>query len=782
MVRFHIDEAIRLIKTHVFVVNKEDEKLNPEDHSYTVDLIAAYLFQVVERVKISKYITEGDKTEAEAKAEFEEKIDQEAEGDAEKLDSAIQKYKSSRVSPSTETDYHKIEDWLKEEYKILSKKTPVSGEDLQDPRSFFRKVAVKNFDLYPIFLDKIYRNWTVDNYSNFFIKSLSEEIYYHLIKSFLNAEYLIKDDYGKTIYEQILKVYFEEIETYPNPDILYLQKSLLKVFWQIIGACKTIRHQLEYPNKKIVLIEQDREQKANTFFISRSDKLIGKKETVPYENFMESLIDITIIDHIYRSNRKNLKQLFLFLERAQDLEKGFVKKTKPLVELAKLKANTLLYGILSQKDKYYIFSTEQNIEFFTEDNTAPFDKYKFKKESLYGFNNVASNILKRYIDKDEIRDYKSCDYKGSKFEDLSLYDMATEKGIKKYNSHWKYFEKLRTLDNSIDIENQIQYLKECIEFCKNKNSTVKLSLPFLLKLIFSLHKIIEKSFIDLKEFKTDIPPKFIGDVEYFIRSMKGLLSKLHLFINTFENENAPYSFHPYFKDCFYQKTQNNDIKTFSFTDCSNISYNYSDCESCFFISSFHTTPLEISYIKMFYKKYNEKYYEKVNELTNKSLLNDIKAGNKKTTKKIKKELRRNKKRTKKTLTQYQNSTITLLGIFAALLAFVTFNIGIIRIISNIWEYILFSATFALFLSLLVFLVKIKKIKNKTKAILYMIGAFIVLVIGSGIYFYFTPPSKNLPQKEEKTNIENSIIFKENSTKHSKQIKKQKFTIDTLKKK
>ncbi len=790
---YHIDEAIRLIKTHVFTT--ESVSLNPEENTYTVNIIVDYFTIMIKNIKNEIHSNKQENVAINKPNDTKEQH----VNDIDKFKSAIKNYRQYINDYDDKRDNNtpekKVIDFLKEEYNNIEKPQTTSTElsHQKETIEHLKKIVTENFDLSPKFIVDIYNNWSFNTYNKIFIEILCNKIYYHLIKSFLNAEYLIKDNYTEVIDREIIQTYFLASEISKPENKLYLQKSLFKTFWQIIDVCKNIKKQLEYTNKEIILIEQDTEQKANAFFMSRVNEFIGKRETILYESFMESLMEVTLIDHIYRSNKKNLRQLFLFLERAATLKNRFrSKQIRPLIELAELKANTLLYGILSQKDKYNVFSDEQEYEFFTAFNRSSLNIFHLKEKSLYNGSVMYSTILKQYVEKNAIDYNNSCDYKENGFNELRIYDNVVANSIKKHNIYVPFFKKLQNL-NFIN-DKYISILEESVRFCKmieidikkgNReiSLTEKLNLPFLLKLISQIYSAIDKLFNNLDRLQEKAPNSYyfeeIKKVGRLIKLMQDLLPQLYILINLFENKNIPHSFHPYFKDCFYRKDQHNIISLSNIDDCKNISknYNYKKYINCFFIESLHIPPLNISYLRKFYNNYQQKNnwvvdrHLKFQYTKYAILLSNIDKRNKEAQQKINQH---NKKieEVERDFKDNQTNTITLLGIFAALLAFITVNIGVIRVVSNIWEYILFSATFALFLSLLVFLIKFEQIENKTKPTRYLISAFAILSLCAGVYFYFAPSSKKLFQRVEEPHINNSIVVKQSSAKPTKQTKKQ----------
>lgn len=276
------------------------------------------------------------------------------------------------------------------------------------------------------------------------IIEINNEIFYYLAKSILNAEYLFIENYSselKRCVEELWKEGRKVIGAEEQRDVYpYTVRSFVKLAWYAEEICKHISRSLKDPATRLVSVNTDREARFNT--LPQPDVFFGEKKTQRYELFLESILDMTLIDHCYQTTSRNLEKLFILLERddlfipipdnpALDSDARF-----DLVRIiARKKAATLLSQILAQDErnkpgynlKYY-FNVSSNI---------PWEKYvkDIKKEGIpyevmeanqwLGIKNHHRN---RAFPADRVIGKESTQYG----KDINLYNRAVREGVKNY--------------------------------------------------------------------------------------------------------------------------------------------------------------------------------------------------------------------------------------------------------------------------------------------------------------------------------------------------------------
>ncbi len=306
---------------------------------------------------------------------------------------------------------------------------------------------------------------------------------------------------------------------------------------------------------------------------------------------------------------------------------------------------------------------------------------------------------------------------------------------------------------------------------------------FVLPIIF-LFKLIDKTNTTLRNHLKTIKEddnkakktKQLQDIQYLLKFLNSQLTKLHSYFSFFEGkDNTPHIIRPYFEECFYQKKGYDSFQPFPLTLETLQEYSYYQYKNILYIASFHCTPFNIDYLKSFYKKYNQEkeqhsydYFLSLNQYINKELqetqetyeiikeekihTQEETANIKKETANIKTVTANIKKETANIKEDIQKNTIHLLGIFAAFLAFVTVNIGMVKIADNIYEYILYVLTFVFALSFFVFLIKHETLKenNIVKRTIFILLILLILNVIGYIFFDHKGYLTKQPNKEENT--------------------------------
>ncbi|MFJ1323614.1 hypothetical protein ACILDT_11460 [Capnocytophaga canis] len=480
--------------------------------------------------------------------------------------------------------------------------TDVSYDDLEKILEENLENNTNNFNFFNFIIKKYIFDKNEDafrqqNESHFSIY-LCNTIFYHVIKSLLNAEYLIDDEYSDKI-DKVTKNFEKSLENdeFSQNDLnLQLEFSFLKICFYIISACQKIKDQLSYREKKSLLIGTDFEQKINTYYnIAQVKSLFGKRETELYELFTKLVIEMTVIDHIYRSNSENVDKLSNLIKISKYIEKLSSRKPfdskdiRHVLKLSVIKAHTLLDGIKQKNtDRYKIYKKgEYNLE----------EEGSKKTEEENGVNTYSLYRQDR-IKKDKSIDDKINLYKKFTKDDHSL----SSTDIEKYNEdvhfclkHDKkisdFWQKLQPLKGR-SIKKVLNYLPQ------DKISNVSL-----------LYKIINHTITQLNELNSYVTADYYKNLLNFCKT---LLDRLYIIYTNSEGNYTPSLLRPYFQDSFYKCIFDKDkdkVERIEKYNTPNKKYDGKNFEDCFFIASFDCTPISPNYVRDFYKYYKEKYDE-----------------------------------------------------------------------------------------------------------------------------------------------------------------------------
>lgn len=618
---------------------------------------------------------------------------------------------------------------LKEE-KFL---TDVSYDDLEKNLEENLENNTNNFNFFNFIIkeyifDKNEDAFRQQNESGFSIY-LCNTIFYHVIKSLLNAEYLIDDQYSDKI-DKVTKNFEKSLENdeFSQNDLnLQLEFSFLKICFYIISACQKIKDQLSYREKKSLLIGTDFEQKINTYYnIAQVKSLFGKRETELYELFTKLVIEMTVIDHIYRSNSENVDKLSNLIKISKYIEKLSSRKPfdskdiRHVLKLSVIKAHTLLDGI---KQK----------------NT---DRYKIYKKGEYNLEEEGSKKTEEENDVNTYSLYRQGEIKKDKSIDdkINLYNEFTKDAHPLSSNDIKRYNK--------DVHFCLNHDHEIYGFWKELNSSEGRTLEEVLNdlpknkisNVSLLYKFINHTIIKFDELN----PYFTTDYsESVLKSCKTLLDRLYIIYTNSEGNYTPSLLRPYFQDSFYictfdkDKVKEIEIKKYN---TPNKKYDSKSFENCFFIASFDCTPISPNYVRDFYKYYKEKYDELYQEYIQKKMNHFFSKKSKELQEKQEKQKKEFDKKSKE-LQQKQKEefdkhnknqiekTITILGVFTAILAFVSATTVSFKIVNSIEEYIKFTFTFII--GLMSFVIVLKFIINNDsnkKLIIYSILLFLVILL------------------------------------------------------
>ncbi|MDR0830569.1 MAG: hypothetical protein LBN95_10745 [Prevotellaceae bacterium] len=592
------------------------------------------------------------------------------------------------------------------------------------------------------------------------IKSLNisgtiSEICYHFIKSFLSAEFLILDDFSNKIEEtrKYINSYYggfaNKQEKNSKNLSFYIIKSFVQVLYYAVEMCKKHEHYLHNSEEKLICLNNDRQLRFyRTPAFSQVDFTIGEKEVLPYERLMESVIDTTIIDLDYTVTEENFDKLFRLWRRIKIVEKFYELQYNPkwghVFFMLKTKTAILLKRMLDSK----INNSDYKIVNVEEDEKKEIEKYhnQFIENDLFKQNpfiKIIEDKKNKIINKIEFQELlNSAIVDEIMQKDIFIYDEYAKDGIEIYCNNSQYFK-----DNALDDVN-IDKLNKLLKQDDHRHFN---SQTLFVKLIKNLVSDIDNKL----EYGFEV--EYSDKIEKRLNLLSNLLVEMEHFVERAKT-NKIKQVMPVFAYSFYTvKQEDND---FEISFAGNLkekikNYNFDNFDNYCFIASVGLAPVNIVYVEteiMNFKIQISELNFKYDHALSKAVVD----------KEGKKMLDNNEKIIKSNQQEAQKETITILGVFAALLAFVTASIGLIKIAQNLFEYAVFGVIFTS--ALLMFVVIInsvicKKREEKEKKWDYFVRHFglpllmIAIMIVALVGLSFCPNlKKDINSEPPKTEI------------------------------
>lgn len=653
-------------------------------------------------------------------------------------------------------------------------------------------------------LVKLSLNFAVENgHLEIFTNRICTILFGHIGKSILNAEYLIFDKYSSSL-QMIDNLFFLRIkeleyEEGRNGDP-YILKSILKTSWFLQETCNRIKRFISHEAPfNLINIDSDNEERYRRSF-KNIPQLCGEKDTIVFENLLNSIINITLIDHCYISNEETVKKLFhafVCLESSQwILPKMRDALSKEVVKISLIKAASLLDRMINneyhenktkglievnydyiinyqggkngliKKLKEYSISSKELLKL----NSSIRTRFEFKNKELHA---------KELIQRTEFDGY---------FRDLELYDGAIRIGI------ISYCEQSSVIQN---IHNNRKASKEVtdsiINFWNSESDKKNLTPSFFRQTLEVLSMEIK---VLLQKDCSTRGEKDIKRIFELISLLKKILIELDRYIIRYSS-NIPKQYRPFFIHSFYRISQDdNSVKAFDELENEKIiNYNKLEFNNGFFFASACCTPINLQYLKGLYTIYTQKHtdylyqYEQIYDSLIKGIVTTQLAELNNKSNKLTNNINRKMKELSHTTDiaiqnasqKHLESTTTILGVLAAFLAFVTISINMGKLADNIIEYVCFASTFTGSLILFAILIKHlpnpfeKRVENNTnphkdknlgtsglrknKLSLFFFNHFVLIVfiwvLIFGISFFFSSKSSTfLREKEQK---QDSII-------------------------
>ncbi|GHU71622.1 hypothetical protein FACS189413_13570 [Bacteroidia bacterium] len=630
---------------------------------------------------------------------------------------------------------------LKQAADIIKEKTKKNNADFENVLSKFKDCFCDGQNYNPQVIHYI------TSIESLNISDTVQEICFHFIKSFLNAEFLILDDFSDKIEEtrkQIKNYYAKEFTNKQKNSknlSFYIVKSLFQALYYAVEICKKHEHYLYNSEERLICLNNDRQLRFyRTPAFSQVDFTIGKKEVLPYGRLMESVIDTTVIDLDYTVTEDNFDKLFRLWRRVKVVEKYQSPDPKwlPVLSMLKTKTAILLKRMLDSK----INDSDYKIVNVEAEEKQEIEKYynQFIQNDLFKKNpfiKIVEDNKNEVLDKTQFNTSRNDIFSDQrKHKDTCTYDNYAKEGIEIYCNNSPYFkddlsgediEKLLTLlenNNHRHFNSQTLFVKLIKTSTKNiedklKNFTYKDDAPEIEKRLNLLSKLLVEMERFTERARTNKIKQFMPVFAYSFYAV----------------ENEKISFAGNLKDKI-EKYTTIDIKTQDFA-------NY------FFIASAGLAPINIFYLESEITKWKiniqELNFEYDHVLSKKAVKEEIKI-----------MLEKNEQKQQET----QKETITILGVFAALLAFVTASVGLIKIAQNLFEYAVFGVIFTS--ALLMFIVVInliwkKRDKDETRKV-YFGECFAlplsIIIVMVGILFVLSKCTdlKENNKQEQKTEM------------------------------
>lgn len=538
-----------------------------------------------------------------------------------------------------------------------------------------------------------------------FIYNINMDIFSHLAKSILNAEYLIMDNYKSTL-GKVEILYLNRTEDNGDIEIgytneLYILPSFLKVCWLLQEACDLIGVCInDKPKFNLVSVNTDREKRFRRLpGVNTQDQFIGIPETKPFESLLESIIEMTIIDHCFRSEASSVEKLFHLFEQANCQTLYQISDLyKNVLIAAKIKAACMLNRILNDNyhqksreiieiDYDYIFNGKQGKNEFLEEikpYCIPNENYlreengnyflKIKQDAEHSHEKIETAI--------EDWDYP---YEESSFHDLKRYHTAIQIGMKSYREQSDFILKLHLYnEGECDAQEVIKLLKKAFHSTDDSYTPKNLSPSFFGQILKFLSQHIE---LHIKNPHQTLDT--LNTLNEYISLFKRILNELDIYLRKYLI-NTPLFYRPYFHYCYYSLANPKEI-TFGGKIESTLIKNYDKdkFKDLFFFASLNCTPMNYQYLKALYNKYkiNHRQYNYTFEKIHSETLFGKAA---KLTEDFQEKLKEtSQEQTKK----HVELTTVSLGVFAAFIAFVTISIDMTKVAQNIHQFVIFSATF-----------------------------------------------------------------------------------------
>lgn len=636
--------------------------------------------------------------------------------------------------------------------------------------------------------------------------------FFHLIKSLLNGEYLILPNYSSLITENInFKGSDFGDENTVSVVHLYLEKSYAYFANCANEMCYRLEKILESKRSNHINLEINDNDSEIDIEKNWGWIYVGKEITRPFELFIKSIINMTIIDHAYKTKDRNIlelltlraqiKSLKLYLSKEEYADLNDLDNFNAVLNMTQFKLSNLLFKMLKQKQKdedleldyYFTFKDENQHEIIS--SIGPYI-ISDDLENENPFIKTRKEYFNRKIDEQGEDKLLQLFPLYNEMKDVKRYDTYVKEGIKSYCKISHVMEKIK--ENTDDNTNE-NAMKCIIKIC---HEDIKHLTPAL---FVKAIQYVTNYISNLKAKYAD-ENEYINKLNLYVETLSNLINKLDQYILQF-NKSVPYRYLPPFNYSFYEidttkQTYHIKLSIGEFEKTNDeggkvktIVYNKDDFKNKFFFASVGCTPMNFEYLKRFSSKYNvrrREYSRDYYNLVDDRIKNSINESKAQTDKFISLE-----SKYMEAVTEQRHQTMQILGIFAAFLAFVTITVGLIKVATTIHEFILFCVAFTL--SLLLFATHLrnytgckpkinignlqkadtdesqnKSPKKKYKSYCNFIQEHSLILFLSLILFcmLFLIPIKRDEPKEDKSVMEQTLIIDHSNNQHKNTLNSQ----------
>ena len=151
----------------------------------------------------------------------------------------------------------------------------------------------------------------------------AQAFYFHITKSLLNAEYLIMDNYSKLLKDVID---LDGVKKGANFVLPCYVCSFVVVVHYLNEMCFRLKKTIFDKRVHRIVIDYHAEEYAANQF--SACYLVGKDEMQMFDTYAKSVVDMTLIDHLYEINTSNIENLLLLWRRSEIISKSITEKVR----------------------------------------------------------------------------------------------------------------------------------------------------------------------------------------------------------------------------------------------------------------------------------------------------------------------------------------------------------------------------------------------------------------------------------------------------------------------
>lgn len=557
--------------------------------------------------------------------------------------------------------------------------TNIEGEELTKKlkeKNFRRCIENETYKTHE--LRAIYENKESNTIVEGHLSKVSRKIWGLLVGSILEGEFLYIGNYSEILSEivqEIDKKYSNDPTGNRRLFIPPIIPTLRNLLIDLLFACRIMHSQISEIEKKdsdsssaAEKEKQDSSQRRVVTFKTedplkrelyiRGSNSLEHRQADIFEKIMSLLISMTLIDFCYIVDKEKIEKLLSLAklcEHTKTQEEG-----DPVYEEYKFLHQ--VYGENDLKFGNYLKAIEvkaSTLIYQSIINPQKKDKYKYLKDTYF----IIDDKSYETSEADLLRKHKYV-IKAVPEEETKILLTTEESGdLEKYNKFIK-----QSQDNRSFWEKELEKIDSysSISQIKDNRSLTRKDVPIvgLLRLIKKIRTLYEN---ESKENESK-ENSSINMIEY-TEVIGNILKKLQDFISKHRDITPAYEKKLEFHSSFYK------------IDDVNI-----------FISSYGDRPINITYLESIYREANMVYRKWLVEM----MQREAKRASERFTKEIKKNIKKKQRDFKSTLDEEMSNTkrenISILGLFAAIMAFVSTTVSSFKIVNSIWELLIVTGS------------------------------------------------------------------------------------------